>query len=135
MTQDNLIVSRKKDIRRIHKSLQWIGIILVMIALTACGGGGGGSSDEDSTPNTSANNTSGGMTAPAPTAPAPNAPPPPPPPAPVPPAPTMPPANDQQIFATTVHPLMTGNNCVQCHSDPTPLGLTPILPLMPEQTP
>ncbi len=132
MTQDKLIVSRKTDVRRIHKSLQWIGIMLIMIALSACGGGGGGGDSEEgaTTPNTT---TSGGTVAndggdsTTPTAPAP----PPPPPA---PAPTMPLASDQQLFATTVHPIMTANNCVQCHSDPTPLGLTPILPLMADET-
>jgi len=125
MTQENLIVSRKMDVRRIHKSLQWIGIILVMIALTACGGGGGGgSSEEGSTPNTTnTTSTNGGTVANAPPAP----------PAPA-PAPTMPPASDQQLFASTVHPIMVSNNCVQCHSDPTPLGLTPILPLMADET-
>ena len=137
MTQQNLIVSRKKDIRRIQKSLQWIGIMLVMIALTACGGGGGGSSDEGGSTDgatTSSTNTSGTsgndgsntntdtMTPPlAPTAP-------------IPPAPMAPPVNDQQLFASTVYPIMTGNNCVQCHSDPTPLGLVPILPLMADET-
>ena len=140
MTQDNLIVSRKTDVRRIYKSLQWIGIMLVMIALSACGGGGGGGSEEGATPNTTTSggtvanngggtvaNNGGGSTTP----PAPNAPPPPPAPA---PAPTMPPASDQQIFADTVFPIMRANNCVQCHSDPTPLGLTPILPLMADET-
>ena len=137
MTQENLIVSRKMDVRRIRKSLQWIGIILVMIALTACGGGAGGSSDEDgSTPNTSSNadpsSNNGGTVASTPTIP--SAPPPPPPVPPPAPAPTMPEASDQQLFASTVHPIMVSNNCVQCHSDPTPLGLTPILPLMADET-
>ena len=132
MTQENLIVSRKLDVRRIHKSLQWIGIILMMIALSACGGGGGGgSSDEGTSPNTSSNN--GGSVAWHST---PNAPPgshqaPPAPPA---PAPTMPPVDDQQLFAANVYPLMTSNSCVQCHSDPTPLGLEPVLPYMAHAT-
>lgn len=126
MTQDNLIVSRKMDIRRLHKSLQWIGIVLVMIALTACGGGGGGSSDEgSSTPNTSSNNTPVTPIVPVPPTT---------PPVPVPPAPTTPPVDDQQLFANTVYPIMTGNSCVQCHSDPTPLGLAPVLPLMADET-
>jgi hypothetical protein len=130
MTHENLNVSWKMDVRRIRKSLQWIGIILVMITLTACGGGGGGSSDEGTSPNTSSNNN-GGTVVSTPTTPtAPTAPP-----APAPaPAPTMPTASDQQLFATTVHPIMVSNNCVQCHSDPTPLGLTPILPLMADET-
>ena len=132
MAQDNLIVSRQMDIRRINKFLQWIGIILVMIALTACGGGSGSGGAEGG--DTSSNNTGGnsgvvdnGGTGSTPSAP-------PPPPTPAPPAPDMPPVNDQQLFATTVHPIMTANNCVQCHSDPTPLGLTPILPLMADET-
>lgn len=140
MTQDNLIVSRKKDIRRIHKVLQWIGIALVMMTLAACGGGGGGGAEEDgstSSSNTSSNTgtnttstntgSTGGnnTTPPAPVAP----------PAPlVPPVPTAPPVNDLQLFADNVYPLMTGNNCVQCHSDPTPLGLPPILPYMADET-
>lgn len=131
MTQDNLFVSRKKDIRRIHRSLQWIGIVLVMIALTACGGGSGSSEEESSGTTTSGTNTGGTNTGvnttPPPLPPAV-------PPAPEPPAPTMPPVTDQQLFANTVYPIMTGNNCVQCHSDPTPLGLTPILPLMADET-
>tara|TARA_R110002049_G_scaffold2743_3_gene21005 strand:- start:54611 stop:56794 length:2184 start_codon:yes stop_codon:yes gene_type:complete len=134
MTQEKLTVSRNMESRRIHRLLKWIGIVLVMTALSACGGGGGGGSSEDgTTPNTSSNN--GGTVANTPTspsAPAPNAPPPAPP-APA-PAPTMPPANDQQLFAQTVHPIMLSNNCVQCHSDPTPLGLTPILPLMADES-
>ncbi|MDW3094493.1 MAG: LamG-like jellyroll fold domain-containing protein [Gammaproteobacteria bacterium] len=122
MTQENLIVSRKMDIRRIHKSLQWIGIILVMIVMTACGGGsGGGSSEEGATPTTISNTPT------APTVPTP-------PTVPPPPAPTMPPVNDQQLFADTVYPIMTANSCVQCHSDPTPLGLVPVLPYMAHAT-
>ena len=138
MTQENLTVSRKMDVRRINKSLQWIGIILVMIAMTACGGGGGGSGEEDASSTTSSNNgggtVAGNPTTPTtptgPTAPtAPTAPP-----VPAPPAPVMPPVDDQQLFATSVYPLMTSNSCVQCHSDPTPLGLEPVLPYMAHAT-
>ncbi|MFK7794478.1 MAG: LamG domain-containing protein [Gammaproteobacteria bacterium] len=129
MTQENLIVSRNMDIRRIRKSLQWIGIILVMIALTACGGGsGGGTSEEDASPNTSGNGGGTVVNTPPPAVP-PVAPP-----APPAPAPTMPPVNDQQLFAANVYPLMTSNSCVQCHSDPTPLGLPSILPYMADET-
>ncbi len=138
MTQDKLIVSRNKDIRRIHKSLQWIGIIMVMIALTACGGGGGGGSSEEGndTPTTSSTNTGGTNTGGTTTGGTPTMIPTPPqmPPAPVPPAPTMPPVNDQQLFADTVYPIMTANSCVQCHSDPTPLGLAPVIPLMADES-
>ena len=136
MTQENIFVSRKKDIRRVQRSLQWIGIILVMIALTACGGGGGGS-DEESSSSSNAGTSSGGTTSTGNNSggnPTVTTPPPVVPPAPEPPAPTIPPVNDQQLFANTVYPIMTGNNCVQCHSDPTPLGLTPILPLMADET-
>lgn len=127
MTQDNKTVSRKWDIRRNHIALQWIGIILAMLVLTACGGGSGGSSEESETGGSTTTTGSGGTVntdISTPSAP----------PVPVPPAPDMPPVNDQQLFATTVYPLMTGNNCVQCHSDPTPLGLTPVLPLMADET-
>ena len=134
MTHVNENVSRKLEVRRINKMFKWIGIVLVMLALTACGGGSGSgdeSAEGSSSTGTVSNNTSGtgsgGNTGT-------NTTPPPPPPAPAPPPPTMPPANDQQLFATTVHPIMRANNCVQCHSDPTPLGLTPILPLMADET-
>ena len=131
MAHDNLNVSRNKDIRRIHSLLQWIGIVLIMVALSACGGGGGGGSDEeaadnDAANNTSSNNTGGNNTGGNNTTP-------PAPPAPTPPPPTAPPVNDQQLFATTVYPIMTSNGCIQCHRDPTPLGLTPIVPYMADE--
>tara|TARA_B110000238_G_C16057470_1_gene408914 strand:+ start:148 stop:462 length:315 start_codon:yes stop_codon:yes gene_type:complete len=57
------------DVRRIQKPLQWMGIILVMITLTACGGGSGGDTSEEGTsPNTSSNNN-GGTVVSTPTAP------------------------------------------------------------------
>ena len=126
MAHNSLIVSRNKDIRRIHSLVQWIGIVLLMAVLTACGGGGGGGSDDGSTGTsgssntgtntTGSNNNTGGNTGPTP------------PPAPTPPAPTMPPVNDEQLFATTVYPLMRENQCATCHVDPTPLPIIPSVP-------
>ena len=132
MAHNSLVVSRNKDIRRIHSWVQWTGIVMLMIVLSACGGGGGGGSDDGTagttttgTNNTGTNTGGNNMTPPAPTAP----------PAPVPPAPTMPPANDEQLFATTVYPVMRGNQCLNCHADPTilPGVLDPVLPLMADE--
>ena len=122
MAHNSLVVSRNKDIRRIHSWVQWTGIVMLMIVLSACGGGGGGGSDDGTagTTTTGTNNTGGNNTAP----PAPSAPP-----APTPPAPTMPPVNDEQLFSTTVYPLMRANQCANCHVDPTPLPA--IIPSVP----
>lgn len=135
MAHNSLIVSRNKDIRRIHSLMQWIGIAMLMIVLSACGGGGGGGSDDGaagtSTTGTTGTNNNGGGTASTPPT---NQTPPTPPTPQEPPAPMAPPVNDEQLFATTVYPLMRAS-CSGCHVDPTPLPgiIESILPLMADE--
>lgn len=100
---------------------------ILLLLLTACGGGGGGS-DEAST--TADNNTITSDPA-MPSMPPANTPmPAPPAPVPVaPPAPTPTPMQvaDQQLFATTVYPILKANTCNVCHNPGPPLEIVPFI--------
>ncbi len=93
-------------------ALQWIGMILIALALTACGGG---SSDDESAPVTTAGNP--GSTNPGVPDPVDPGDPMPDPVDPNNPA-APPPVNDQAVFAATLHPLLIdpANICVGCHT-------------------
>ena len=139
MTQFDMNVAQRNDTRLIQTCLQWVGLVLLMITLTACGGGGGGGSDEasddtttsssgggNSTANTPTNNNDGGSnnngggTNPSLVPPAPVAPPPPP----------TTPVNAVQLFEQTVWPIMRSedNQCRTCHNPGTlPLDIPPFM--------
>jgi hypothetical protein len=100
----------------------------LLLLLTACGGGGGGGT-EDANSSTGNNTTASAPT--APTMPPANTPMPAPP-APMPVAPPAPapvpmPVADQQLFATTVYPILKANTCNICHNPGPPLEIVPFI--------
>ncbi|MGI9228199.1 MAG: LamG domain-containing protein [Gammaproteobacteria bacterium] len=115
MSENNFLIQRSsEDAPKLRSyALQWIGMILIALALTACGGG---SSDSDSGSVTTASTPTGGGTPTGGSDPVdPNA-------MPDPVDPNNPntpaPINDEALFAATLHPLLLDplNGCVGCHA-------------------
>ncbi len=107
MSQNNYLFQRSSNEAPKSRSytLQWVCMILLAFALTACGGDSGSDDPAPQTAGNSGGNGTGGGD------PMPN---------PVDPPVTPPPANDQAIFAATLHPEIRKpeNFCTTCHDNP-----------------